>query len=399
MPVIETEDWPGSLATSLPDEKLGPTDLRKAQNIVYGKDGFPVTRPGWRVFGSGLATGTIKHIAPFYPTPTTAFLMVYTDPPPDATSGFNPTLWAWHRYDGFEALGYGAIDHPAPTGGEPSSASGGGKWFFTYNAPLDNRLLVFDGDLKTSGASLDTLVGSVDLVDEAPEAAHVFYVDNRLWVISPDERSTLRGSAPDDPFDWLIQTNGAVRFPITAGDGGTISAIVAFGGTKLIFKDDPQGGSIHRLDEGIGSTGNIQFQRSTFTNEVGALSERLIVPVGDRQLFFASREGIHELSRTDKFGDVESSFVDFEVSNTWRQLSVAQQRRAVMLNDAKNDTLLLSYDSDADGQNDQTFYINYARRSPRGYESFSIGDFGFNTGTAFTVAGTVNNDLIVARPY
>lgn len=399
MPDIDVEQWTGAWATSIPDEKLIPGDFRVLDNYVYGKDGFPTTRPGWRVLGSGLSTGTITHIAPFYPTPSSAYLMVYSDPPSGATGGFKPTLWAWHKYDSFEALGKGAIDNPAPVGGKPSSASGQGRWFFTYNAPTDSRLLYFDGKVQVTGAA-GTLVGGVRLVPNDPPAAKsVFFVDNRLWVVPPDELSTFYGSAPDDTFDWTVQSNGAVRFPITAGDGGTVSSIISFGGTKLIFKDDPDGGSIHRLDEGIGGTGNIQFQRSTLTRATGALSEQLVVVVGDTQVFFAGRKGISALARTDKFGDVESSFVDFEVSDIWRSLSIAQQRRAVMVDDSKNDTILLSYDTDNDGQNDSTFYINYARRTPRGYESFSRGDFGFNAATRFSIAGTVNNDVIVARPF
>jgi len=396
--MVDVAVWNGSLASTIPDEKQVPSDLIKADGIVYGKDGFPETRPGWRLLGDGLSPGNIQHLDAFYPTPTTAVLMAYTYQPVGAAGSNDPRLWAWTRQDAFETDGKGAVDVGAPSGGDMTSAVMNNLWFFTYNAPSDTRLLYYDGDVVITGNNT-TPVGSVSTVPDAPAAKRVFFANNRLWVVSPDEPSTLRGSAPDAPLDWTIQANGSVRLPINAGDSGTISTIVSFGGTKLVFKDDPDGGSIHNLDEGIGSTGTIQFSRRTLTDAIGAVSHRSVVVVGDRQLFFASRKGIHTLTRTDKFGDVESSYIDFEVSDIWRSLSLAQQRRAMMLDDAKNDRILLSYDTDNDGFNDETVAIHYARASVRQYPSFSKLGFGFNAGTRLTMAGTINNDLVVGRLF
>lgn len=390
--------WRGALATTIPDEKLIFGDFKKLEGFVYGKDGFPVTRPGWRVLGNGLATGNIRHLASFYPTPDTAFLMVYTDPPVDATGGEKPTLWAWHRNDSFEALGRGAIDYPAPALGRPVSASAGGRWYFSYNSPSDHRLLFFDGNVTTK-SGLNETIGDVKEVSDAPEVEKLFFVDNRLWVVVPNARSTLRSSAPDDATNWTVNTNEGVRLPITAGDGGTISSIVSYGGTKFVFKDDPDGGSIHRLNESINSSGDIEFSRQTFTDEIGAVSHQVVMAVADKFLLFASRYGIHTLERTDKFGDLDSTYVDFEVSDIWRRLSLRQQRNAILVDDAKNDQVLLSYDDDGDGFNDRVIFINYARLSPRQRFSFSVDTWGFDAATLLSMASTINNDLVVGRLF
>lgn len=403
MPEVGIDRWAGSWVTDLPEEDLVLGDFKVLDDFVYGKAGYPVVRPGWRPLDRNLSSGHIKYLDAFESN-VGPVLMVYTDPTLQSGSTNVPSLWAWNGDGTLSAYETSGLDNAAPGLASVSSCSANTWWVFTYNSPGDNRLLYWDGAL-THMEDAGDLVGTIRQVPNAPQATKVFYEGARIWVVTPDEPSTLYGSARDAITDWTVATNQAVRIPVNPGDGGKITSINSFGGDLWVFKDSARGGSVTQLAEGINGSGDIVFSQRTVSSTIGAVSDRVVIVLEDRDVIFGSRRALHSLVKTDQYGDVQSSPIDVEISSLWRQLSLPQKRRALMLDDWQNDRILMSYDSDNDGTNDRVLYLHYARYGPprviqlqeQRFPSFSRGTYGFDTGTVFTFGGNLNGAVVAAR--
>ena len=123
-------------------------------------------------------------------------------------------------------------------------------------------------------------------------------LDHESWTIGVD---------PQDPFTIDIQPN----------DGDKITGLASAFGALYIFKEF----SIHQLQGTLQNEMRVaqaavptQEQGSVLAGEIGAINHHVIVPTGN-DVFFISRRGIHSLVATDKFGDVEQSFISFKIQD------------------------------------------------------------------------------------
>jgi len=106
------------------------------------------------------------------------------------------------------------------------------------------------------------------------------------------------------------------------------------------------------------------------------MGHRLATMVGDKDIFFASRRGLHSLRRVFEHGDLESQFIDYEVSDRWRSIPDFQKKRAVCVDDYPHDTWWLFVDTNNDSINDTGWLFNYRHMTPRNYPKVSDVDFG-----------------------
>jgi hypothetical protein len=116
--------------------------------------------------------------------------------------------------------------------------------------------------------------------------------------------------------------------------------------------------------------------------------------IADRDIYFASRRGIHSLRRVQEYGDLESASIDNEVSDKWRGLNDNSRAQAVAVDDFGNDTWWVFYDSNGDGKNDRGLLFNYRHQTSRGNPRVSEVDFGANAAVAFRSASTNREALL-----
>lgn len=362
MAYVDVKAWQGSLVSALSQEATIPGDFTVLKNFIYDSAGFPVVRGGRRIWNDavlhdpqdGGVLATISGLYHFKKGWLTGRL------------GHWLICYAGRRlykadHDGhFDEL-FAGFEKDL----EPSFATLRGWVVFATNSEKIEKPIAWNGATSTASVLKNCPDGSI-------VAAHA----GRLWVVDRNEPSKLNFSAAFEPDGW---GDGAGWLYVNPGDGNSISALVpSYGGEMIVFKDGPSGGATYRLQ---GLTPDPQFGGFSVTplsETIGAISQRSTCLIGDNDIYFGSRRGLHSLRRTFEHGDLESAFIDNEVSDIWRSLSLAQKKRAVGVDDFQNDTYWLFYDRDNDGLNDNGLLLNYRRKTVRGFPSASSVDFGAN---------------------
>jgi hypothetical protein len=374
MAYITVRRWAGSLATSLDEEQLQPGDFVKLENFIYDSNGLPVVRGGRRCWNSLAMTGDEEL-----------------------------TTRALYNYRGGWVTGRMRNRLVAYAGGLLRVANDKREWTTISDAfdetaspsmsTIRGLLIVAIGSSKQSRLyAWDGKKASIEVIPSSPQASVVATHGSRLWVVSREYPSRIWYSAPLDPYNWnTSDVGGAGWIEVDPGDGNEISALVpGFLGDLVVFKDGPNGGSTYVIQGYTSST----FTLKPLTRSVGAVSRTACSQIGDTDIIFASRRGIHTLSRTEKYGDLESGFVDNEVSGRWRSLSNNQKRNAVCVDDYPNDMWWLFVDMDGDGVNDHGWLFNYRRNTSRGFPSVSDVTYGSHAAVVFNEDGSGKDELI-----
>ena len=378
MPNILVRRWNGSLVTALGAEETVPGDFAALDNFIFDADGMPVVRGGRRKWNdSAISANTIS------------YLYFFQSGAPWGASASAKILFAYdglHLYysDGIVAFQqFPGSDLILGPRADLSFAAMQDKLFIGSSSTAYPGLHYIQG--SAGGAGINPVVPSV------PPPSIVASYGFRLWAVDRDDPSLLRFSAPNDPLLWSEADDGGFIY-VGQGDGDYISALMpGFSGEMIIFKDGPNGGSTYRLDA-LGPA--ITFSLGPLSKSIGAISNRAVTQVGDRDIFFVSRRGIHSLARVDKYGDLESSFIDAEISNQWRGLPYESKKKAVAVDDYPHDTWWLFVDTNGDRVNDKGWLFNYQRRNARGNPSISTVSYGSHGATVFADPHTGRDTLI-----
>lgn len=144
---------------------------------------------------------------------------------------------------------------------------------------------------------------------EPPNGRYVRTWYNRLWIAgivgAPDR---LRGSVADDPEDWAI-LNGSESIDIDQGDQdpvGLTGLMPPFFGRFMVGKRR----SLYEIVPASSTFG----VRVISSNGLGLLSHWSATSI-ENDIIFASEKGIHSLGMTDKYGQVESSYLSYPIQN------------------------------------------------------------------------------------
>ena len=167
---------------------------------------------------------------------------------------------------------------------------------------------------KQGNSSTDVLTGTPTGVDFYPSCieAHA----NRLWA----------GGVPSYPYRLFYSAGYTYDDWNTADDAGYIDVIDNFGGKitgilgnfysyNLIFTD-------YSL-WGISGTSDDDFALAPILPNVGAVNNKCIVSyAGD--VFWVSYQGIHQLSTTEKYGDIEATYLSAPIQKDFDNLAHGQ---------------------------------------------------------------------------
>lgn len=381
MPNVDVRYWRGSLCSTVPHEKMVPGDFSELNNFVYGQDGLPMVRGGRRKWnldsyemGSGGDDATVQGLFHYRKSWVGTALEEFV------VGVYDGKVWAANLRGGFTNLmPVSQLDES-----KPSFAIFKDYLFMASSSPTNSiSPLYWNGEW-----------GSVAVMGLGTPMANLIATHaNRLWLVSKDDPSKMWCSAFLDPFNWNHSGDelDAHWFYVNPGDGNHISAMVpGFAGEMLIFKDGPGGGAIYRLSGLIPS----EFQITPLCTTLGAVSHTVVSQVGDREIYFASRRGIHSLSRVMQHGDLESTYIDVEISDKWRNLTHEAQMRAVCADDMIHDTWWLMVDLDGDRSNDHGWLFNYRHRTPRGNPSISEVDYGSDAICVFGAKSSARGMLL-----
>lgn len=374
MPYINVRRWGGSLVTALDEEQIQPGDFSVLENFIYDENGFPTVRGGRRKW----------HTTKIWESPVT-----YT------IRGLYNYHNAWIQHSGQERLicysghkiyksemdrQWDEIYDGLELGLRPSFATLRGMLIIAFNSQSQQKPISWMGRAS-----------SMSTIKAAPAGYIVTAHAGRLWIASSEFPSRVYYSAPFEPQNWNI-SDGSGWISVNPGDGNSISALVpGFAGEMIIFKDGAGGGATYRM---IGLSESEGFRVVPLSHSVGALHHQLVSTIGDRDIMFASRRGIHSLSRVAEHGDLRSSYVDIDVSNRWRKMTDRQKSASIAIDDYPHDTWWLFTDLDGDGVNDHGWLFNYRRVSSRGTPSVSDVTFGASAAVVSRMPGGGRDELM-----
>ena len=160
-----------------------------------------------------------------------------------------------------------------------------------------------------------------EALDEIPNCRFSVEHQTRLWVAG-DRENPLRMyySGDRQPNVWFApgQNNISDRFDVQldAGyievpsrDGDEITAVYGdYYGQLLVFTRQ----SVYRVTGSGASTYAVQ----SVSQNVGAENSQCITQVGN-DVWFLSREGVHTVAASDKFGDLTKGFVSGPIQDLW----------------------------------------------------------------------------------
>ena len=160
-----------------------------------------------------------------------------------------------------------------------------------------------------------------EVLDDAPKCKFATEHQTRVWVAG-DRRHPLRiyysgdrepnvWFAPEDNnisdrFDTQLKA-GYLEVPSRRGD--EVTAIFGdYYGQLIVFTKQ----AVYRIQ----GSGPQSYTIQTVSQDVGCENFDCITQVGN-DVWFLSREGLHSLSATDKFGDLVSGFVSGPIQDLW----------------------------------------------------------------------------------
>lgn len=368
MAMIDVRRWTGSLVTSIDQEETQPGDFSVLKNFIYDDTGLPTVRGGRRKWNSSAISSS--QINGLYHYRSGWISGIQND--------FLIALAGTKVYKAENDRGFDEILDGIEETIVPSFCSLRGWLIFCSGSEKFPRTYYWDQGMS-----------EMRELSNAPNGVLAAAHANRLWIVDRDYPSRLWYSAPFEANNWQT-IDGAGFLIINPGDGNTISALVpGFAGEMIVFKDGAGGGATYRV-QGLAQP----FSVSPLSQSVGAINGRCATMIGDKDIFFASRRGIHSLQRVFEHGDLETSFIDYEVSDRWRSIPDHSKELAVAIDDYPHDTWWLFVDTDGDYENDTGWLFNYRHRSPRGYPKISDVDYGASAATIYRDVRRGQEDLI-----
>lgn len=198
------------------------------------------------------------------------------------------------------------------------------KYDSTYFTTFRREALIIDTNRRSRSKLLlwsGKVTEALEELGEAPNVAFATEHQTRIWAAG-DRDNPLRVyySGDREPDVWFApaQNNISDRFDtqVKAGyievpsrDGDEVTAVFGdFYGQLLVWTRQ----GVFRV-EGSGPT---SYAVTSISQDVGCESEYAIAQVGN-DVWFVSREGIHSVAATEKFGDVQRGYVSGTIQNLW----------------------------------------------------------------------------------
>ena len=172
---------------------------------------------------------------------------------------------------------------------------------------------------------------AADFLRQAPTASIVFIHQSRVWLTGLERNGAeIIGSGINDPYSWSTErrrVNDPISLELEQEDRDKITgASQSYRGDLYVWKNK----SLHRITglirnapEGSGP----EFARQTVTRSIGCASHRSIVHVGN-DIFWMSDKGVHSLGATEKFGDVETSYISFPIADAFEDLNFGMLQKS-----------------------------------------------------------------------
>jgi hypothetical protein len=374
---IDIRKISGSLAPTLAPEDLQPGDFTDMSNWIYDSDGLPVVRGGrrvWNIAGSEMGTPTTGDVTALYHFKQSWVQQAIKN---WLIGSFEGNVYAAGPDGKFAAILTGDLLGTS----RPTFASLRGYLVMACENDALTRLYKWNG------------TGLMSMIPGSHAGTILASYANRMWCVDRQDQSLLRFSALYDVDYWDENADPNLAggwLYVNPGDGNKISALSpGFAGELLIFKDGPGGGAIYRLSGLVPD----EFQVSCLSSTIGCLAPWLCTQVGDREIYFCSRRGIHSLGKVMQYGDLESTFIDREIASNWRSMSTYTKMRATAVDDIRNGVWTLFVNSTGSSAgNDEGWMFHYRRPSPRGMPSISRVAFGTNAACMF-------EDQVTKREY
>ena len=162
---------------------------------------------------------------------------------------------------------------------------------------------------------------------------------NSLWVPDPSVPGRIIKSRTGDP---TLMTGGdslAIDLDVNDGDPSGITAIFPpFFGSLYVAKRF----SIYKITPIVTSTGTI-YSVAKITNGVGCNSHNAVV-AAESSIIFPSDRGLHYLNSTDKFSEVETSFLSRNIQPPWvKEMNFNRSRYMTAVYDFDLNSYLLTF--------------------------------------------------------
>lgn len=183
-----------------------------------------------------------------------------------------------------------------------------------------------------------------------------------LWISGVDAYpNTLYYSAPNDPTDWTLGSGaGSIYIGGSDNDPLGITAIFPgyYGGLVVAKRK-----SLYLVQY---NTSIADFTVQTLVPGIGCIAHNAVVPV-QNDIIFPSEYGIHSLRSTDKYGNLDSTFLSFPIHNEYR--------KRIDFDRWKDMTAVFNEDLNS-------YLLSYPRRGDGGFNKNIMG-FNIQTGKWF----------------
>src|SRR3990167_1603428 len=227
--------------------------------------------------------------------------------------------------------------------------------------------------------TLTTLGGS------PPNFTASVYHLRRLWSVGdPAAPSRTQYTAAGDIADWSGADTGNIIFDEDDGDR-LVGVSQPYQGRLYFFKG-PNKGTIHE----IGGTTPSTFTRRTLVTSIPCVSHGGIVTT-DSDIFWPSRYGIHSMSATQKYGDIEPAYISWPIQGTYNNLNHARLNQIRGFYQPTRNVMGWLAPSGSNTQNDTMLVYNFAAKA------WSVYKFSGLKGASVMVAQTPTTR--VARLY
>lgn len=196
--------------------------------------------------------------------------------------------------------------------------------------------------------TLATLAGS------PPNFSASVYHLRRLWSVGdPAQPSRTQYSAAGAITDWSGADTGNIVFDEDDGDR-LMGMSRPFRGRLYFFKG-PNEGSIHEI---AGSTPTT-FTRLSTLKGLPCVGHKGIVTTAN-DLYWMSRYGIHSLTATQKYGDVEEAYISWPIQKTFNLLNASRLNQVQGFYHPTRNLVGWLVPSGSNTQNDTCLTYNYA---------------------------------------
>lgn len=284
--------WIGGINTSLDAALIPPNQLTKANNIIFGVRGSRKKREGINFNWDTGATAS-------------AALIGLHDFWFGTSSGKTQRLVS--ITDGKKVYSYSSGTQSA----DLFAGTAWGSSITKASVTTLNNLAIIGVDGASNVFKKWSGSGNIADLGGSPPAGSISREHlGRLWVDNKANVDRLEYSTTANPEEWGgTGDSGAIDIGVGDGDQFGITAIFpTFQGILYVAKRT-------KLYKILGSTPE-DFEVVKVSDTLGCISHTSIVQT-DEDVFFVSEKGVHSLATTDKFGDLESTYVSVDIQGSF----------------------------------------------------------------------------------